>query len=125
MRSWIALAFVAVVALASCSQIPSPDPLPQGVTFAGVWDSNWGQIKLQQQGSHVHGTYKGFRNGSVSGDIDGNLFIFRWTQVESQQWGRGYLQLSPDGLRMEGRWGYRKNAINGGRWWASKAIYQQ
>jgi len=111
-----------VVALGSCSTgLPSPAPLPTGATYEGLWDTNWGQMRLAQRGSHVHGTYKGFRNGSVSGDVDGNLFIFRWTQLESRQWGRGYLQMSPDGARMAGSWGYRKDYGNGGKWWATRA----
>lgn len=97
--------------------------MPAGASFAGIWDSNWGRITLQQRGSHVHGTFQGFRNGSVSGQREGNVFRFKWTQVESRQFGRGYLQMSPDGQRLEGRWGYKKNYVDGGRWWATRAPY--
>jgi len=112
---------VLCVLVTGCGQLPSPGPVPPGKSFEGVWDTNWGQLELTQRGSHVHGTYKGFRNGSVSGDADGNLFIFRWTQMESQQWGRGFLQMSPDGDRLQGKWGYRKDYTNGGAWWANRA----
>jgi len=95
--------------------------MPPGKTYHGTWDSNWGQIDLIQSGTHVSGRYKGFRNGSVSGDLDGNLFIFKWTQQESRQWGRGYLKMSPDGERLEGHWGYKKDYKDGGRWWATRA----
>ena len=104
-----------------CGSLPSAGPLSAGVEYQGVWDTNWGQLKLQQNGGHIHGTYKGFRSGSISGDADGDLLVFRWTQMESRQWGRGYLKMSPDGARMEGRWGYKKNYTNGGRWWANRA----
>jgi hypothetical protein len=118
------LILTCLVSSACSGSLPSAEPLPPGVTFGGIWDSNWGQIKLLQQGSHVSGRYKGFRNGSVSGDLDGNVFIFKWTQMESRQWGRGYLKMSPDGERLEGRWGYKKNYTNGGRWWATRAAHQ-
>ena len=124
MRAAIA-AFVILAALGSgCGQLPKPGPLPPGKSFEGIWDTNWGQLKLDRQGSHVHGTYKGFRSGSVSGDLDGNLFVFRWTQWESKQWGRGYLKMSPDGASLEGQWGYGKDYTNGGRWWATRASGQ-
>ena len=120
----LAILFLTGLAVTGCTGgIPSPDPLPAGKTFGGTWDSNWGQVVLIQKGTHVSGQYKGFRNGSVSGDLDGNVFIFKWTQRESQQWGRGYLKMKPDGNALEGRWGYKKNYTNGGRWWANRAQY--
>ena len=121
-RAWIRLFFLVLVVAQGClGSVPSSGRLPAGVRYAGVWDTNWGQLELMQKGKHVHGRYKGFRNGSVSGDAEGDVFLFRWTQTESRQWGRGYLKISPDGQTMEGRWGYQKNYGNGGRWWASRA----
>jgi hypothetical protein len=111
-----------LVLCCSCSgSVPSPRPLPPDVTFAGNWDSNWGKIVLRQRGRQVNGRYTGFRNGSLSGTVEGDLFRFRWTQDEVRQHGRGYLQLTPDGMRMEGRWGYLRDAVQGGRWWAQRA----
>lgn len=105
-----------------CSQLPSPRPLPQGKDYSGVWDSNWGQLTLKQAGKSVHGRYSGFRNGSVSGEADGNVLLFRWTQVEHRQAGRGYFQMDATGDRLEGRWGYFKDRLGGGRWWAVRMI---
>jgi hypothetical protein len=122
MRSLISVAFFGVVLIAGCGpSIPDADPAPPGKTFAGTWDSNWGRITLHQRGSHVHGTYEGFRNGSISGSAEGDLLLFNWTQTESRQWGRGYFKMSPDGGHLEGRWGYNKNRTNGGRWWANRS----
>jgi hypothetical protein len=111
-----------ISSLAGCaaSGLPEPGPLPAGKGFAGVWDSNWGQMELQHAGGRVHGTFRGFRTGSVSGEQRGDLFVFKWTQVGSAQWGRGFLRMSPDGQRLEGKWGYLKDYANGGRWWASR-----
>lgn len=100
--------------------LPSPGRLPDGKTFTGRWDSNWGLMTLVQSGRHLHGRYAGFRNGSVSGRVDGDLLIFRWTQEESRQFGRGYLQLMPSGNTLEGRWGYQRDRFKGGRWWARR-----
>jgi len=103
-----------------CSDLPKHRPLPPGVTFSGTWDSNWGQITLTQRGARVSGQYKGFRNGSLSGESKGSLFTFKWTQVENRQHGRGYLQMTPDGMRLEGAWGYGTETSGGGRWWANR-----
>jgi hypothetical protein len=99
-----------------------PRPLKPGVTFNGVWDSNWGEMRLTQKGKRVFGTFK-YRNGSLAGTLDGDVLHFRWKQTESRYAGSGagYLQLSPDGQHMEGRWGYNDNEIEGGRWWADRA----
>ncbi len=113
-----------LLSLAACagSGIPEPGPVPAGKSFAGTWDSNWGQMKIQEApGGKLHGTFTGFRNGSVSGEQKGDLFLFRWTQLGSAQWGRGFLRMSPDGEKLEGKWGYLKVYDNGGRWWASRA----
>lgn len=110
----------AVLLLAGCGPtIPDPKPMPSA-DFSGNWYSSWGRMNLQQKGKHVHGTYKGFRIGSVSGDIQGNLFKFKWTQVAPRMFGRGYLLMSADGRKLDGKWGYKKNYFNGGRWTASR-----
>ena len=102
------------------SPLPEPGTLPPGRGFAGPWDSNWGQMRLSVEGNHVHGPYRGFRNGSVSGEQKGNLFVFRWTDVGGVQSGRGYLQMNAEGDRIEGKWGYQKSYDDGGRWWAAR-----
>lgn len=111
----------AVLAFCGCGpSIPDPQPMPAGVSFAGLWYSNWGRMKLQQKGTHVHGVYKGYRIGSLSGDLEGNLLKFKWTQVAPRMWGRGYMRINSDGSVLEGRWGYQKNTFNGGAWRATK-----
>jgi hypothetical protein len=120
--TFCALVSVLMAHFSGCgSNLPEAGPLPPGKNFNGLWDSNWGQIDLRQQGSHVHGRFTGFRSGSVSGESKGNLFLFTWTQRENRQWGRGYLKMSPDGKSLEGKWGYQKDYEDGGRWWANRA----
>jgi hypothetical protein len=111
----------ALLASACGAEIPSPGPMPPGVTFAGNWDSNWGTMKLAQNGKRVFGPFKGFRNGSVSGEQNGDLLTFFWVQKEGNQSGRGYLRISRDGNQLEGRWGYLRSYDNGGKWSAKRA----
>jgi hypothetical protein len=113
---------LALGAAACSSSLPKPGPIsPPGASFAGRWDSNWGKMTLRQQGNRVNGRFGGFRNGSISGKAQGNLLLFRWTQDDSRQAGRGYLQLLPGAEALEGRWGYHKDRSQGGRWWAKRA----
>lgn len=114
------IASALLAAVACGGGLPDPRPLPPGVSLSGRWYTNWGELVLQQRGDHVFGQYKGFRNGSVSGELDGDLFLFRWTQVESRLHGHGYMQLNRDGSRLEGRWGYGDDQVKGGRWWARR-----
>lgn len=110
-----------VLTLVGCRpSVPGARPLPPGLSFSGIWDTNWGQMTLRQTGGVVLGRYAGFRNGSLSGTAEGDLFRFRWTQEESRQYGHGYLRMSPDGRSLEGRWGYLDDAFSGGRWWGKR-----
>jgi hypothetical protein len=99
---------------------PRPGPLPAGVTFEGTWDSTWGRMVLTQQGKHVHGTFVGYREGGVSGDLDGDVYNFVWDQRVPRSHGHGFLKISADGQHLEGRWGYDKDDLEGGRWAADR-----
>jgi hypothetical protein len=99
---------------------PKPHLLPANASLAGTWESTWGKLVLRQEGRHVHGTFTGYREGGVSGDLDGDVWRFVWDQLRPRSHGRGYMQLSPDGQHLEGRWGYLKDDIEGGRWAADK-----
>jgi hypothetical protein len=109
-------------ALIGCSGVDRPHArsLPRGISFEGKWDSTWGRMELRQDGKHVHGTFTGFREGGVSGDLDGDVFNFVWDQRSPRSHGHGYLQISPDGTHLEGRWGYMKDDMDGGRWAADR-----
>jgi hypothetical protein len=102
---------------------PKPRALPAGVSFAGTWDSTWGKMVLTQEGSKVHGHFTGYREGGVSGQLEGDVYRFVWDQLKPRGHGRGYLQISPDGNHLEGRWGYGKKADDGGRWAADRDLY--
>jgi len=121
MRLVLALALSAAVGCADGGERPRPRVLPPGVSFAGTWDSTWGKMVLAQEGKRVHGTFAGYREGSLFGEAEGDLFRFVWDQRVPRQHGHGYMQLSPDGQHLEGRWGYLKEDSDGGRWAADRA----
>jgi hypothetical protein len=117
------LAIGLALSLAGCAgfERPKPRPLPAGIGFAGTWDSTWGKMVLMQDGNHVHGTFTGYREGGLSGNLDGDVWHFIWNQRVPQSHGHGFMQLSPDGQHLEGRWGYMKDDVDGGRWAADRA----
>jgi hypothetical protein len=118
------LVFVGSLLVGCAAQLERPRPraLPAHLSFAGTWDSTWGKMVLMQEGRHVHGTFTGYREGGVSGEIEGDLFRFVWDQRVPRQHGHGFMQMSPDGLHLEGRWGYLKDDLDGGRWAADRDI---
>jgi len=112
------VAVLVALALAGCAGFsrPKPSPLPSNITFEGAWDSTWGRMAIKQEGKHVHGTFTGYREGGLSGELDGNIWKFVWDQRVPRQHGHGYLQMSADGQHIEGRWGYAADDLEGGRW---------
>src|SRR5581483_8828331 len=73
---------LAVISWSGCATTDSvkPRPLPTGVSFQGNWDSTWGKMVLAQEGGKVHGTFTGYREGAVTGELDGDVFRFIWDQ---------------------------------------------
>jgi hypothetical protein len=105
---------------ASGPERPRARALPAGTSFAGTWDSTWGKMELRQEGKRVSGTFTGYREGGLSGQLEGDVWHFVWDQLRPRSHGRGWMQISPDGLHLEGRWGYLKEDSDGGRWAADR-----
>jgi len=80
--------------------------------FGGRWNTNYGEVILQQSGSSVTGTYY---NGtaSIRGYLSGNVLEGDWVQTN----GRGQLrfELAGAGGYFSGTWG-RTNNSDGGGW---------
>jgi hypothetical protein len=99
---------------------PKPHALPTGITFAGTWESTWGKMVLRQEGKRVSGSFTGYRDGGLTGELDGDIWNFIWDQRVPHSHGHGYMQMAPDGQHIEGRWGYLKADSDGGRWAADR-----
>lgn len=120
LRAALLLLWLGLLCVGCGPSIPDARPLPDGPGFAGRWNSNWGRMKLSMSKGRVFGRYEGFRSGYLSGEHEGDLWHFMWSQDEPKMWGRGYMQLAPDGQTMRGRWGYEKDATGGGVWRANR-----
>ncbi|GEP10865.1 mechanosensitive ion channel family protein [Methylobacterium gnaphalii] len=79
--------------------------------WTGTWNTRWRQggarMALQQEGSHVHGTYLSY-DGSIAGEVQGRTLKGRWIQGERS--GGIEFVLSDDGQSFMGR-------FDTGEWW--------
>ena len=93
---------------------PSSSPAAAAVpSWAGGWASNFGAMRLSQQGSRVTGSYD-YKGGQIDGQISGNTLRGRWTQDNAS--GHFVFHLSGDGRRFDGSWGRGGADSDGGAW---------
>ena len=81
--------------------------------FDGIWDSNFGPIRLIQEQGRIWGTYEGFGNSSIDGRMEGERFVFRYQEPAAQ--GEGWFQLTEDALHFDGQW-RPVGAVQSGPW---------
>ncbi len=84
-------------------------------SFTGVWNTNWGPMKMTQKGSQVMGHYTGQFKGIIDGTVSGNRLDFTWSQPNGEH-GRGYFIISGDGNSFDGAWGMNDSDSDGGCW---------
>ncbi|MDQ2986544.1 MAG: hypothetical protein M3R13_07465 [Armatimonadota bacterium] len=72
-------------------------------TFAGVWQTTFGEMHLTVNGTRITGTYTS-GGGEIVGVVSGNALTFRWFEVERDQGGSGIFRLADDGESFTGEW---------------------
>jgi hypothetical protein len=72
------------------------------VGFDGLWDTDFGRMRLVQEGERVHGFYELGGGSTVEGRVEGNELTFTYREPNSG--GEGQFLLSPDGLTFQGEW---------------------
>ena len=127
---WTAIVACLVLFVTACSSgesVPDPQPMPQGMSFSGMWYSpQFEHLYLRQDGDRVEGVYGHRRGGTLEGRVEGNLLLFSWdepgdrTAAVRGASGQGYFQLRFDGQEPElvGQWGYEEARVGGGQWTA-------
>jgi hypothetical protein len=89
--------------IGGASQPPQvqPQPQPSGhASFVGSWDTNMGQMALQQNGNRLTGTYSS--SGTVEGTVTGHYVTGTYTNGAYE--GQFEFTLAPDGNSFTGRW---------------------
>jgi len=91
-------------------EIPKSPPVEKlkaalASSFNGEWNtdnSSFGQIKLQQNGQQVSGTYTGRGGGTIKGVAKGNRLDFTWQAHRQGEKGRGFFRAVAGGGTLVG-----------------------
>ena len=90
---------------ATNAQEPASDvPTP---TYAGLWETSFGRMRLTQEGSKVSGEYSYTASSTIAGEVEGNRLTFEYSEGDTQ--GEGWYELSEDGESFQGRWREKGN----------------
>lgn len=93
------------VPLPGTGTISTPLPPSSHVNFAGVWNTDFGEVRLAQDGNLVKGSYP-FQDGVIEGLALGNVLRFTWNQRGNNRGGTGRFTLAADGNSFGGQWNY-------------------
>jgi hypothetical protein len=70
--------------------------------FDGLWDSDFGLLRLVQQGEEVRGYYEVPPGSLIEGRLAGERLEFSYREPEAR--GEGWFELAEDGLSFRGKW---------------------
>ncbi|AET63601.1 hypothetical protein Mhar_0210 [Methanothrix harundinacea 6Ac] len=107
-----------------------PAAFAQSCDWTGTWETNWGEMELQQHGNNtVTGTYT-HDNGRISGTILGDVLIGTWSEDAQEDpymppYNAGEVEftISDDCSSFDGRWRYGSS----GEWgsWSGTRIMER
>jgi uncharacterized cupin superfamily protein len=83
----------------------------QGVS--GTYQTEWGEMTLQQTGNQVTGTYK-HNNGVINGTLSGKTLTGTWAQTNGK--GKFRFEFNDDLSAFTGRWSYNEAEPATGGW---------
>jgi len=79
--------------------------IPGGIAdFSGQWQTNYGPMRLRQNGYQVEGEYYPAYNGSLKGSVNGNVLDFKWKEGVFMK-GSGRFTIALDRKSFSGGWG--------------------
>lgn len=79
-----------------------PAPVAQAVSFAGLWDTSFGRMRLRQSEQDVSGRYAYSAGSKVVGHVQDRKLSFTYTEPNAK--GEGWFELSADGKSFTGKW---------------------
>jgi hypothetical protein len=68
----------------------------------GIWESDFGRVRLMHEDDRIHGTYEGAGPSSIDGRLRGDTLEFSYREPNAS--GEGRFQLSGDGRAFSGEW---------------------
>jgi hypothetical protein len=90
-------------------------------SFAGLWDSSFGRMRLIQHKDRVDGIYSLANVSSLSGKVAKDRFVFRYKEPEVE--GEGWFELADGGNLLRGKW--KADGSDAWREWTAKRIQPQ
>jgi hypothetical protein len=93
---------IATLAAAAALVLCAPAAGAAANTWAGVWDTDFGDMTLDASGS---GSYLGFTPGTIAGHVTGDVNEGTWHQPGNRN-GTFKFTLSADGRSFTGEWAY-------------------
>jgi hypothetical protein len=72
------------------------------VGFDGLWLTDFGHMRLVEDGNRVHGTYELHGGSTITGQRSGNTLTFTYEEPDAR--GKGQFVLAADGLSFAGQW---------------------
>lgn len=100
--------YTEIMELAAYGQPVGPPPK---VSVAGVYQTNYGAMRIEQDGTDVAGCYD-WDGGELTGSLNGRVMQFEWRENEGQQVGTAIMVLSVEGDALNGVW-YENGALMG------------
>jgi hypothetical protein len=84
--------------------------------FSGVYQTDYGPLRLTRTGDQVRGTYTrgSEKDSTVTGTVRGNVLTGRWTEPSGK--GTFRFTLAPDGRSFKGRFGLGGDSKDAGEW---------
>lgn len=89
-------------------------PTDTTLNVSGKWDTNWGEMILNQSGTKVTGTYT-HDNGKIEGVLKGNVMTGTWSEslTYSPPKDAGKVELTFTDNSFKGKWGYGDDKLTG------------
>jgi OmpA-OmpF porin, OOP family len=85
-------------------------PAPK-VDVAGIYQTNYGAMRIEQDGTRVSGCYD-HSEGELSGNLNGRVMQFEWRQEKGKRSGPAIMVLSMKGDALNGFW-YENGRLQG------------
>lgn len=70
--------------------------------FDGLWETDFGRMRLVQEGDRIHGFYELGGGSAVEGQLASNELTFTYREPHTQ--GEGRFLMADDGLTFQGEW---------------------
>ncbi|MBI3269727.1 MAG: hypothetical protein HYZ53_11945 [Planctomycetes bacterium] len=71
-------------------------------SFAGVWNTTWGKMRLVEEAGRVHGLYSYTAASTLAGEVKEKRLTFQYKEPKAA--GEGWFELSKDGDAFAGKW---------------------